>query len=49
MSCSESNPVLWAQFLKVFKNINGFDFRGTVPVTEEECKDYIEDIRETCR
>jgi hypothetical protein len=49
LSCSESNPELWADFLRVFKNINGREFKGRMSVTAEECQEYLDDIRDTCR
>ena len=47
MYCSESNPDLWENFLKVFRNTQNEEFVGEL--SEEECQDFIDDIRETCR
>lgn len=47
MNCSESNPELWENFLKVFRNTQNTEFVGEL--SEEECQEFIDDIRETCR
>ena len=47
MDCSITNPELWQNFLTVFRNIQKEEPVGIF--SEEECQDYIDDIRETVR
>ena len=47
MDCSITNPELWDHFLTVFRNIQNEEPVGIF--SEEECQDYIDDIRETVR
>ena len=45
MDCSVTNPELWRNFLTVFRNIHKKEPIGII--SEEECQDFIDDIRET--
>lgn len=47
MDCSITNPELWAYFLTVFRNIQKEEPVGIF--SEQECQDYIDNIRETVR
>jgi hypothetical protein len=45
MDCSKTNPELWQNFLTVFRNIHKKEPVGII--SEEDCQDFIDDIRET--